>query len=58
MEIQFGASGWRAVIADEFKGVKFIFADGSWLLMGPSGTEPRVRTYAESESAKGLGGAS
>lgn len=31
-------------------GVKFIFADGSWMLMRPSGTEPMVRIYAESES--------
>ena len=35
-------------------GVKFIFADGSWLLMRPSGTEPVVRIYAESESAKDM----
>ncbi len=35
-------------------GVKFIFADGSWLLMRPSGTEPIVRIYAESESATDL----
>ena len=35
-------------------GVKFIFADGSWLLMRPSGTEPLVRIYAESESATDL----
>jgi phosphomannomutase len=35
-------------------GVKFIFADGSWLLMRPSGTEPLVRIYAESESDQTL----
>ncbi|MBA3439414.1 MAG: phosphoglucomutase/phosphomannomutase family protein, partial [Pyrinomonadaceae bacterium] len=35
-------------------GVKFIFVDGSWLLMRPSGTEPLVRIYAESESQKDL----
>jgi phosphomannomutase len=35
-------------------GVKFIFGDGSWLLMRPSGTEPLVRIYAESESATDL----
>ena len=35
-------------------GVKFIFADGSWMLMRPSGTEPLVRIYAESENKKDL----
>ena len=30
-------------------GVKFFFTDGSWMLMRPSGTEPMVRIYAESE---------
>jgi alpha-D-glucose phosphate-specific phosphoglucomutase len=35
-------------------GVKFIFADGSWLLIRPSGTEPVARIYAESESAEDL----
>lgn len=34
-------------------GVKFLFADGSsWMLMRPSGTEPLVRIYAESESSQ------
>lgn len=31
-------------------GVKFIFADESWMLMRPSGTEPMVRIYAEAET--------
>lgn len=35
-------------------GVKFLFADGSWMLMRPSGTEPMVRIYAESESKQDL----
>lgn len=35
-------------------GVKFIFADGSWMLMRPSGTEPLVRIYAESEDKTDL----
>jgi phosphoglucomutase len=35
-------------------GVKFLFADGSWLLMRPSGTEPLVRIYAEAESTAEL----
>jgi phosphoglucomutase len=35
-------------------GVKFIFADGSWMLLRPSGTEPLVRVYAEAETKKDL----
>lgn len=35
-------------------GVKFIFADGSWMLMRPSGTEPLVRIYAETETKEDL----
>lgn len=35
-------------------GVKFIFADQSWMLMRPSGTEPMVRIYAETENREDL----
>jgi phosphoglucomutase len=35
-------------------GVKFLFAGDSWMLMRPSGTEPMVRIYAESESKQEL----
>ncbi len=35
-------------------GVKFIFADKSWMLMRPSGTEPLVRIYAEAENKEVL----
>ena len=35
-------------------GVKFLFANGSWMLMRPSGTEPLVRIYAESEDSSDL----
>lgn len=35
-------------------GVKFIFTDGSWMLMRPSGTEPLVRIYAETEKREDL----
>ncbi|MGC2237806.1 MAG: phosphoglucomutase/phosphomannomutase family protein [Pyrinomonadaceae bacterium] len=35
-------------------GVKFLFTDGNWMLMRPSGTEPLVRIYAESENAEDL----
>lgn len=47
-------SGRRVERTNRIDGVKFIFADGSWLLLRPSGTEPVVRIYAESESAKDL----
>lgn len=31
-------------------GFKFLFADGSWLLVRPSGTEPVLRLYSEASS--------
>ena len=46
--------GRRISRTNRLDGVKFIFEDGSWLLMRPSGTEPLVRIYAESESATDL----
>ncbi len=46
--------GKKVERTNRMDGVKFIFADGSWLLLRPSGTEPVVRIYAESESAKDL----
>lgn len=42
--------GRRIEQVNRTDGVKFIFAGGSWLLLRPSGTEPLVRIYAESES--------
>jgi len=35
-------------------GVKFIMEDESWLLVRPSGTEPKVRVYAEAPKEKQL----
>lgn len=46
--------GKRIERINRMDGVKFIFADGSWMLMRPSGTEPLVRIYAESESKQDL----
>ena len=42
----------RSSLADvkSFDGVKFISADGSWLMLRGSGTEPILRIYAESQS--------
>ena len=35
-------------------GVRLEFPDASWLLVRPSGTEPYVRLYAESEDVDAL----
>jgi phosphoglucomutase len=35
-------------------GVKYIFDDGSWILLRMSGTEPLVRCYAETNTKKDL----
>jgi len=35
-----------------FDGIKIIFGDDSWLLLRPSGTEPLLRVYSESQSKK------
>jgi phosphoglucomutase len=42
-------AGRRIESINRIDGVKFMFADNSWMLMRPSGTEPLVRIYAESE---------
>jgi len=39
---------------DKEDGCRFILEDGSWVLFRPSGTEPIVRVYFESKSAKTL----
>ena len=46
--------GRKVAEINRLDGVKFIFADGSWMLMRPSGTEPVVRIYAESETKADL----
>jgi len=41
----------RQVARENFRdGFKYIFADGSWLLIRPSGTEPVLRLYSEAAS--------
>jgi phosphoglucomutase len=44
----------RVAQINRMDGVKYIFEDGSWLLLRPSGTEPLVRIYAESVSEQEL----
>jgi phosphomannomutase len=36
----------------QIDGLKIVLAEGHWLLMRPSGTEPLMRVYAESDSAE------
>jgi len=36
---------------DRTDGAKFVFEDGSWMLLRLSGTEPLLRLYVEAESA-------
>lgn len=41
-----------AVKVDRTDGAKFYFADGSWVLVRPSGTEPIIRIFAEARTAE------
>ncbi|HTX13899.1 MAG TPA: phosphoglucomutase/phosphomannomutase family protein [Candidatus Baltobacteraceae bacterium] len=43
-------AGRRVAHENRLDGLKLIFADGDWVLMRPSGTEPVVRIYTESGS--------
>ncbi len=46
--------GRRIENINRIDGVKFLFENNAWMLMRPSGTEPMVRIYAESESKQEL----
>jgi phosphomannomutase len=39
---------------DEAHGLRLEFPDGGWVLVRPSGTEPKLRIYAESDDVDGL----
>ncbi len=43
--------GRKVAKVDRTDGAKFIFDDGSWMLLRLSGTEPVLRLYTEAESA-------
>jgi phosphoglucomutase len=43
--------GRKIVSIDRTDGAKFVFDDGSWMLLRLSGTEPLLRLYVEAESA-------
>ncbi|HVF48201.1 MAG TPA: hypothetical protein VNA17_11600, partial [Pyrinomonadaceae bacterium] len=46
--------GRRVIGVNRMDGVKFLFENNAWMLMRPSGTEPVVRIYAESEDKNDL----
>jgi alpha-D-glucose phosphate-specific phosphoglucomutase len=43
-------AGAKIVRVGDNDGIKYIFADDSWLLIRPSGTEPVLRIYAEART--------
>src|SRR6266849_4085256 len=44
-------AGRKVISIDRTDGAKFVFEDGSWMLLRLSGTEPLLRLYVEAESA-------
>jgi phosphoglucomutase len=44
--------GKRVAQSDRTNGLKLVFDDGSWILLRLSGTEPLMRVYTESATAK------
>jgi phosphoglucomutase len=46
--------GRRIESINRLDGVKFLFEGAAWILMRPSGTEPMVRIYAESDTKQDL----
>jgi phosphoglucomutase len=44
-------AGRKVVSIDRTDGAKFVFDDGSWMLLRLSGTEPLLRLYVEANSA-------
>ena len=44
--------GKEIVDVKNFDGFKFIRSDGSWFMLRPSGTEPKLRIYSEGHSQK------
>jgi alpha-D-glucose phosphate-specific phosphoglucomutase len=51
-EIPTTYAGRRVTRCDTTDGRKLVFADGSWILFRPSGTEPLIRCYVEARTVK------
>src|ERR1700687_568417 len=47
--------GRKVVSIDRTDGAKFVFDDGTWMLLRLSGTEPLLRLYVEADSAAASG---
>lgn len=43
---------YKIVKADDLDGYKYFFENGDWIMIRASGTEPVLRTYAESDTSK------
>jgi len=43
--------GRKILSVDRTDGAKFVFNDGSWMLVRLSGTEPLLRLYVEADSS-------
>jgi phosphomannomutase len=50
-KLQADGRTYTLVAVDAQDGYKFFFEDGSWVMMRPSGTEPKVRVYAETRES-------
>ena len=53
VEVAVGNQMCRIARVIDIDGRKMIFEDGSWLMIRPSGTEPKVRFYVESPTRAG-----
>ena len=42
--------GLKVTEIKDYDGIEFVLEDDSWLLLRPSGTEPKIRVYSETES--------
>jgi phosphomannomutase len=50
-ELEAGGKARRVLNVNTEDGYKFQFDDGTWFMMRPSGTEPKIRVYAESRES-------
>ena len=59
-ELKAEGRNYRLAQVNTEDGYKFVLDDGSWVMMRPSGTEPKVRVYAETRESpaatRGLSG--